>query len=97
MSDTLMEKMLGLPEFEVTHFKQNDNDIGFYVETKERPSVCPVCDCYKPNLVIYKNRKQTVRDINTLWKRCAILRGGQGRFRTPCRTAFPLQLLPSFC
>lgn len=35
MSDTLMEKMLGLPEFEVTDFKQNDNDMGFYVETKE--------------------------------------------------------------
>lgn len=33
MSDTLMAKMLGLPEFEVTDFKQNDNDMGFYVET----------------------------------------------------------------
>lgn len=72
MSDTLIEKMLGLPEFEVTDFKQNDNDMGFFVETKERPTVCPVCGCYKPNLVIYKSRKQTVRDINALGKRCAL-------------------------
>lgn len=72
MSDTLMEKMLGLPEFEVTDFKQNDNDMGFYVETKERPTVCPVCGCYKPNLVIYKSRKQTVRDI-MLWENAALL------------------------
>lgn len=28
MSDTLMEKMLGLPEFEVTDFKQNDKVLG---------------------------------------------------------------------
>lgn len=27
MSNPLMEKMLDLPEFEVTDFKQNDNDI----------------------------------------------------------------------
>lgn len=66
MKDTLMEKMLGLPEFEVTNFNQNDNNMDFYVETKERPTVCPVCNCYEPNLVIYKSRKQTVRDINAL-------------------------------
>lgn len=41
MSDTLIEKMLSLPEFKVTDFKQNDNDMGFYVETKEHPTVCP--------------------------------------------------------
>ena len=34
MSNPLMEKMLDLPEFEVTDFKQNDNDMGFYFETK---------------------------------------------------------------
>lgn len=35
MSDTLMEKMLGLPEFEVTDFKQNDNimTLGERVQT----------------------------------------------------------------
>lgn len=41
MSNPLMEKMLDLPEFEVTDFKQNDNDMGFYVETKKRPTFCP--------------------------------------------------------
>lgn len=73
MSNPLMEKMLGLPEFEVTDFKQNDNDMGFYVETKERPNVCPVCGIYHPQLVIYKSRKQTVRDINSLGKRSALI------------------------
>ena len=56
MSNPLMEKMLDLPEFEVTDFKQNDNDMGFYVETKKRPTFCSVCGCYMPNLVIYKSR-----------------------------------------
>ena len=41
MSNPLMEKMLGLPEFEVTDFKQNEYDMGFYVETKKRPTLCP--------------------------------------------------------
>ena len=31
MSNPLMEKMLDIPEFEVTDFKQNDNDMGFMV------------------------------------------------------------------
>lgn len=73
MSNPLMEKMLDLPEFEVTDFKQNDNDMGFYVETKKRPTFCPVCGCYMPNLVIYKSRKQTVRDISVLGKRTALI------------------------
>ncbi len=73
MSNPLMEKMLRLPEFEVTDFKQNDNDMGFYVETKERPNVCTACGCYKPELVIYKSRQQVVRDINALGKRSALI------------------------
>ena len=73
MGEPLIEKMLGLPEFEVTDFKQNDNDMGFYVQTKERPSVCSACGCYKPELVIYKSRTQTVRDINALGKRSALI------------------------
>ena len=44
MSNPLMEKMLDLPEFEVTDFKQNDNDMGFYVETKKRPTFCHFTD-----------------------------------------------------
>lgn len=91
MSNPLMEKMLDLPEFEVTDFKQNDNDMGFYVETKKRPTFCPVCGCYMPNLVIYKSRKQTVRDISALGKRSALIinrhyyecRECDGRFAEP--------------
>lgn len=33
MSNPLMEKKLDLPEFDVADFKQNDSDMGFYVET----------------------------------------------------------------
>lgn len=42
MSNPLMGKMLDLPEFEVTDFKQNDNDMGFYVQDcrKEKPVAC---------------------------------------------------------
>lgn len=64
MGNELMEKLLKLPEFEVTDFKQNKHDMGFFVQKKERPTVCPVCGCYKPELVIYKTRKQTIRDLN---------------------------------
>lgn len=60
MANPLMEKMLGLPEFEVMDFKQNDNDMGCYVQKRNRPDVCLTCGCYKPNLIIYKTRKQTV-------------------------------------
>jgi len=48
MRDPLMEKLFGLPAFEVTGFKQNDNDMGLYVQTKLRPSVCFACGCYRP-------------------------------------------------
>lgn len=44
MSDVLMEKLLGLPEFMITVFKQKDYDMGFYVQAKQRPRVCPACD-----------------------------------------------------
>jgi len=54
MGNELMEKLLKLPEFKVTDFKQNEYDMGFYVQKKERPKVCPACGCYNPNLVIYK-------------------------------------------
>ncbi len=73
MSNHLIQKMLDLHEFEVTDFKQNDNDMGFYVQKRNRPKVCPACGCYEPELVIYKSRNQTVRDINTLGKRCALI------------------------
>lgn len=64
MSNPLMEKMLDLPEFEVTDFKQNDNDMGIYVETVNRPDYCPICGLAYPDLVIYKSRQQIVRDLN---------------------------------
>lgn len=73
MSNPLIEKMLDLPELEVTDFKQNDNDMGFYVETKKRPTICPVCGRYMPNMVIYKSQKQTIRDISVLGKRTALI------------------------
>jgi len=44
MSAPLIGELPGLPEFEVTDFKQNEYDKGFYVRRKIRPSVCPACD-----------------------------------------------------
>lgn len=73
MGNELMEKLLKLPEFEVTDFKQNEYDMGFYVQKKERPKVCPACGCYNPNLVIYKTRKQTVRDLSIQGQRVALI------------------------
>lgn len=75
MSDNaLIEKMLNLPEFRVTDFKHNDNNMVFEVETKERPKVCPKCGVYKANMVIYKTPKerQIIRDINNQGKRVAL-------------------------
>ena len=43
MGDMLVDKLLKLPEFEVTNIHQNDYDMGIYVETKDRPNYCPVC------------------------------------------------------
>lgn len=41
MSDTFMEKLLCLPEFEVD-FQQNDYDMVLYT-SKACPGVCPAC------------------------------------------------------
>lgn len=70
---SLIEQMLGFPEFDVTDFKQNEHTMAFYVETKLRPVVCPACGCYEPDAKIYKSRQQIVRDINVLGKRSAII------------------------
>ncbi len=64
MGDMLVDKLLKLPEFEVTDIHQNDYDMGIYVETKDRPNYCPVCGSLHPDLVIYKSRQQIIRDLN---------------------------------
>lgn len=64
MGDMLVDKLLKLPEFEVTNIHQNDYDMGIYVETKDRPNYCPVCGSLHPDLVIYKSRQQIIRDLN---------------------------------
>ena len=65
--------MLSLPEFEVTDFKQNEYDMGFYVETKEKPTICQACGCYEPELKVAKTRPQTIRDLNNQEKRVAFM------------------------
>lgn len=73
MSNPLMEKMLGLPEFEIMDFKQNEYDMGFWVQTKEKPDTCPACGCYQPDLSVAKTRTQTIRDLNNQGKRVALI------------------------
>lgn len=65
--------MLSLPEFEVTDFKQNEYDMGFCVETKEKPTICQDCGCYEPELKVAKTRTQTIRDLNNQEKRVAFM------------------------
>lgn len=73
MSNPLMEKLLGLPEFEVYDFKQNENDMGFFVQVKKRPDVCLSCGCVHPKLTIAKTRSQTIRDLSVQGKRVALI------------------------
>lgn len=72
MSDSLLEKLLKLPEFEITDIHQNDYDIGIYVQTKKRPEVCPACGVYSPKLAIYKSREQVIRDLNIHTQRVSL-------------------------
>lgn len=65
MSDNfLLEKILDLPEFEITDLKHNEHDINFYVHTNEKPPVCPSCGVVTPRLPVQQNRPQVVRDIS---------------------------------
>lgn len=93
MSDILMEKLLGLPEFEVTDFKQNDYDMGFYVQAKQRPGLCPACGVVEPRLIIYKSRTQNIRDMNVQNKRVALILTRRYYRCTECNSCFsePLQ------
>ena len=61
MSNPLMERQLGLYEFEVTDFRQNDYDMGYYVQTKRPPKVCPKCGVLEPRLTVHAHKQQIVR------------------------------------
>ncbi|MEG2857740.1 MAG: ISL3 family transposase, partial [Clostridia bacterium] len=93
MGNVLMEKLLNIPEFEVTDFKQNEYDMGFYVQAKERPKACPVCGIYRPEVKIHKTRKQTVRDLNVQGKRVALIINRKYYYCNECGAYFsePLQ------
>lgn len=73
MGNALMEKQLGLYEFEVTDFRQNDNDMGYYVQTKRPPKVCPKCGVLEPRLTVHSHTEQIVRDIGIQGKRSALI------------------------
>ena len=44
MSDPLIGELPGLPEFEVTGFRQNEYDEGFYVRRKDTSFCMSTCD-----------------------------------------------------
>ena len=73
MSNPLMERQLGLYEFEVTDFRQNDYDMGYYVQTKRPPKVCPKCGVLEPRLTVHAHKQQIVRDIGIQGKRSALI------------------------
>jgi len=74
MGEPLIKEMLGLPEVEVTDFKQNDNDMGVCFRTKEYPPMCSAGVCHKPELVIYKSHTQTVQGLYEFGKRSALIK-----------------------
>lgn len=71
--NTLLEKMLKLPEFIITDLKDNEYDIRIYVEKKNKPNVCPICGVFEPKLRVHSNRVQEVRDKNVLDKRLGLM------------------------
>lgn len=70
--NSLLEKMLDLPEFKIDDLKHNENDIMFYVSKKEKPNVCPVCGVIDAKLRVQQRRNQEVRDISILSKRVGL-------------------------
>lgn len=67
-ADPQLEDMLGLPEFEVLDFQQDNRSMWFHVQVKDRPEVCRQCGMYKPNMIVQKTRAQEIRDLNILGK-----------------------------
>jgi transposase len=89
MSDNaLIEKLLNLPEFEVTDFKQNDYDMGLYIQARHRPDVFPACGVVEPRLIIYKSRTQNTRDMNVQNKRVALILTRRYYRCTECDSCF---------
>jgi len=79
-ADTRLDDMLGLPEFEITDFKQYSGTMTFSLQVKEPPTVCPKCGTYMPKLVTQKTRRQEIRDLNILTK-CVTLVVSRRYFR----------------
>lgn len=71
--NSLLEKMLDLPEFRITDLDHNEHDICIYVEKKEKPSVCPICGVIEPRLRVQQHRQQSIRDISMQHKRVGLM------------------------
>lgn len=71
--NTLLEKLLDLPEFIITDLQHNEYDIRIYIEKREKPRLCPHCGSYEPHLRVHSNRIQEVRDKNILDKRVGLM------------------------
>lgn len=83
----LLEKMLGLPEFQITNLMHNENDILVYVEKRARPTRCPNCG-FESNLTVHNSREQDIRDIDMQNKRVALVLKRR-RFKcSDCKSTF---------
>lgn len=97
MSDNpLLDKMLDLPEFEITDLKHNEHDISIYVHAKGKPSVCPSCGVVSPHLRVQQHRQQVVRDISIQHKRVGLFIDRVKYKCMECGSTFiePLQSVP---
>lgn len=68
----LLEKMLNLPEFEITDLKHNDDDIVIYAKVRNKPDTCPSCGVIEPSLIVRQHNHQMVRDISMQGKRVGL-------------------------
>lgn len=95
-ANPLLDKMLDLPEFEITDLKHNEHDISIYVHAKEKPSVCQSCGVVSPRLRVQQHRNQVVRDISMQHKRVGLFIDRVRYKCMDCGSTFiePLQSVP---
>ncbi len=95
--DSLLEKMLNLPEFKITDLTQNDHDMRIYIEKKEKPSICPTCGVIEPKLRVHSSRSQEVRDKSILDKRVGLMLKRRRYKCMECESTFyePCDSIPS--
>ena len=85
----LLEKLLNLPEFEITDLKHNDDDIRIFVKKREKPTVCLHCGVSEPRLRVHAHVQRELRDISMQNKRVGLMIDQIKYKCMECHTIFP--------